>query len=259
MLRAHSDRLSGRRAHTIRTPEGVSFSFTLAGVFARFFAVVIDLMLVAMLSSAINVVLLLIRMVSADLGTALWLIVGFVLSIGYPMLMEWGWRGQTIGKRIMRIRVMDEDGLKLKFSQVFIRNVLRFVDMMPAFYMLGGLAAVLSARSQRLGDLAAGTIVVAIPAGGEPDLRNVLAGKFNTFRAYPHIAARLRQAVSPDEAGLALTALLRREELDPEARVPLFEEFRAHFETKASFPDEATHGLSDEQYVRNVVDILYHG
>jgi uncharacterized RDD family membrane protein YckC len=257
MMRAYSDSLSRQRLHSIRTPEGVVFSFVLAGVFARIFALILDMALIILVASTMNGVLMALSVISPDLAMAVWLIAGFALSICYPMIAEWGWRGQTVGKRIMRIRVMDEDGLRLKFSQVFIRNVVRFADMLPAFYMIGGLAAVVTSRSQRLGDLAAGTIVIAIPETGEPDFRGILAGKFNTFRGYPHIAARLRQGVSPAESGLTLAALLRREELDPDARVALFGEFRAHYEAKVSFPAEATQGLSDEQYVRNVVDILY--
>jgi uncharacterized RDD family membrane protein YckC len=257
-MRAYSDSLSRQRLHSIRTPEGVVFSFVLAGVFARFFALILDMVIVMFVAGAVNGLLVAVELVSPDLAMALMLIAGFALSICYPMIAEWGWRGQTVGKRIMRIRVMDEDGLRLTFSQVFIRNVVRFADMLPVFYMFGGLAALLTSRSQRLGDLAAGTIVVAIPETQAPDVRGLLAGKFNTFRQYPHIGGRLRQMVAPGEAGLALAALLRREALDPDARVELFAEFRAHFEAKVVFPPEATHGLSDEQYVRNVVDILYH-
>lgn len=256
MIRFRSERMLRRRSHSICTPEGITFSFPLAGVFARFFAVIIDMVVVALVSSSVSSILMVAQIVSSDLAAALVTVQGFVLAVGYPMVMEWGWRGQTVGKRILRIRVMDEDGLKLKFSQVFIRNILRFADMLPAFYMLGGLAAVLTARCQRFGDLAAGTIVVAVPLAESRDVSGVMAGKFNTFRAYPHIAARLRQAVSPVEAAIALDAVLRREELLPEARVSLFAEFRDHFAAKAAFPDEATHGLSDEQYVRNVVDLL---
>jgi hypothetical protein len=59
------------------------------------------------------------------------------------------------------------------------------------------------------------------------------------------------------EAKIALQSLLRRNELNPESRVDLFKEVASHFNAKVPFPEEATHGITDEQYIRNVVDILY--
>jgi len=85
----------------------------------------------------------------------------------------------------------------------------------------------------------------------------LLAGKFNSLRQYPHLAARLRQSVSPAEAAVAVQALLRREEFDPLARIELFRDLAAHFRAKAAFPPEATDGITDEQYLRNVVDVIY--
>ncbi|MCX7823963.1 MAG: RDD family protein, partial [Verrucomicrobiae bacterium] len=79
----------------------------------------------------------------------------------------------------------------------------------------------LSPRAQRLGDLAANTIVTRHPALAEPDVDQLMAGKFNSFRDHPHLAARLRQRVSPGEAAIALQALLRRDEFEPAARVEL--------------------------------------
>src|SRR5436190_4255461 len=187
---------------------------------------------------------------------AIGLLAFFVLSIGYSIYFEWMWRGQTLGKRILRLRVMDAEGLRLKFSQVVIRNLLRVVDMIP-MYLVGGLAVVLSRRAQRLGDLAANTVVIRIPKLTEPNLDQLLAGKFNSLRAFPHLAARLRQRVSAEEGSLALQALVRRDLLEPQARLELFAELANHFRAKVAFPTEATDGTTDEQYVRNIVDLLY--
>ncbi len=145
----------------------------------------------------------------------------------------------------------------LQFSQIVIRNLLRFVDMLPAFYLVGGIACLASRRAQRLGDFAANTIVVHNPKIQEPDLDQLLAGKFNSLREYPHLAARLHQRVSAGEARVALQALIRRDELNAQARVELFGEIAAHFRSLVEFPPEATEGITDEQYVRNVVDILF--
>ena len=67
----------------------------------------------------------------------------------------------------------------------------------------------------------------------------------------------MRQRTSPQESGIALQALLRRNELDPPDRVELFRDIAAYFKAIMEFPQEATDGISDEQYVRNVVDTLF--
>ena len=84
-----------------------------------------------------------------------------------------------------------------------------------------------------------------------------LKGKYNSFRQYPHLKAPWRQHVSPNEAQVALQALIRRDEFDPRNRVQLFSNIVDHFKTIVTFPQEATDGISDEQYVRNLVDALY--
>ncbi len=241
----------------IRTPEGIAFSLLLAGPVSRFLAWAVDMAAVAAIGTLIGTLLSLLDLFSVDLSRALRVLVYFVVQVGYSILLEWLWRGQTVGKRLLRLRVMDVQGLRLQFSQVVIRNLLRFVDMLPVFYLLGGLSCLLSRRGQRLGDLAANTIVVRQPRIEEPDLDQVLAGKYNSLRDYRHLVARLQQRVSPEETRVALQAVLRREELVPEARLALFREITTHFRGLVEFPPEATEGISDEQYVRNVVDVLF--
>ena len=242
---------------TIRTPEGVVFSMLLSGPVTRFLAWVVDLASIAVISSIIGSVLGVFGILARDLATAASILAYFAVSIGYGIILEWTWRGQTLGKRLLGLRVMDEQGLRLQFSQIVIRNLLRFVDSLPSFYFVGGLVCLLSRRAQRLGDVAANTVVVWSPKILEPDLDQILSDKYNSFHDYPHLEARLRQAVSPQESGIALRALLRRDELDPLARVELFRDIAAHFKSIVEFPQEATDGIPDEQYVRNVVDILY--
>ncbi len=181
----------------------------------------------------------------------------FVMSIGYGMFLEWFWRGQTLGKRLLGLRVMDEQGLHLSSNQIIIRNLLRFVDMLPGQYLLGGLVCLFSPKSQRIGDMVANTVVIRTPKWPEPDLDQIMEGKFNSLRDHPHIAARLRQRTSKELAGIALAALLRRDDLNPEDRLELFQAIARRIRDLASFPEEATDGLSDEQYVRNAVDILF--
>jgi uncharacterized RDD family membrane protein YckC len=241
----------------IRTPEGIAFAYQLAGPIARCMAWSIDLIVITAISQGISTLCAVSGFVSLDFATALSMIAYFIVSIGYGVFMEWLWRGQTIGKRFLRLRVMDARGLRLQFHQVLMRNLLRFADLLPACYMVGGLACILSRRAQRLGDLAANTIVVHQPKHAEPDLDQLLAGKFNSLRQHPHLEARLRQRVTPAEARLALQALVRRDELEPIPRVQLFSGLTEHFKSLVTFPADAIESMPDEQYIRNVVDILF--
>jgi uncharacterized RDD family membrane protein YckC len=241
----------------IRTPEGIVFSQLLAGPVTRFLACFIDQLCIQAALMLLGMILSLLMVLSLNLAAACYVISYFIVSIGYGILLEWVWRGQTIGKRLLRLRVMDVEGMRLQFNQIVVRNLLRFVDSLPAFYFVGGVTCWLNSKSQRLGDIAANTIVVRNPRIAEPDLDQMLAGKFNSLRQFPHLVARLRQNVTPAEADIALQSLLRREEFDPMSRVELFGELAAHFHAKVEFPAEATDGVADEQFLRNIVDVIY--
>jgi uncharacterized RDD family membrane protein YckC len=241
----------------IRTPEGIVFSQTLAGPVTRFLAWIIDACCIGGLVSVVGILSVALAFVTPGLATAVSILSYFVISIGYGILCEWAWRGQTVGKRMFRLRVVDAEGLRLQFNQVVTRNLLRAVDSLPFLYFIGGALCWFSPRCQRLGDIAANTIVVRHLRQREPDLDQIMAGKFNSLRHYPHLAARLRQRISAAEAALALQALIRRDDFEPVARVELFSELADHFRRQVQFPPEATDGIPDEQYVRNVVDLLY--
>lgn len=241
----------------IRTPEGIVFSQLLAGPVTRFLAWFIDLLCIGAMLTLLSQGLILLQLISVNLAQAFYALGFFVISIGYGIVGEWVWRGQTIGKKLFRLRVVDADGLRLQFNQIVTRNLLRFVDSLPLFYFVGGLTCWLNSKCQRLGDIAANTVVIRNPRMSEPDLDQLLVGKYNSLRQYPHLVARLRQRVSPAEASVALQALLRREQFDPGARIELFVELARHFREKVTFPAEAMDGIADEQYLRNVVDVVY--
>jgi uncharacterized RDD family membrane protein YckC len=241
----------------VRTPEGVTFTFRLASPLLRLAALVVDAATVAAAWSIVAVPLAAIGAVSADFAGMIATIGYFVLAQGYCMILEWRWRGQTLGKRLLHLRVMDDRGLRLSFAQVAMRNLLRFVDGLPVAYLVGGVAALVSRRGQRLGDLAAGTVVVWEPADRAPDLGLIRGEKYNSLRGHPTVIARLRHLVTPAEARAAWQALSRRDELNPEARVRLFSELSEHFRNATPIPVEAIEGVSDEQFVRNIVDVLY--
>jgi uncharacterized RDD family membrane protein YckC len=243
---------------TIRTPEGVTFNLVLAGPISRSLAWLLDAAAIIAAAMVLIAVLSALGKLSADISGAIFLVAMFVVNLGYAMVLEWFWNGQTLGKRLLGLRVMDVRGLRLQPYQIIIRNLLRAVDSLPAAYLVGGLTSLFNRYAQRLGDLAANTIVIRERRVVEPDLDVILEKvHYNSLRDYPHLAARLRQQAAPEEAELALQALMRRDALTPEARVALFEELAAHFRQKVTFPQEALEGVSDEQYVRNVVDVLF--
>lgn len=243
--------------HLIRTPEGIVFSQVLAGPASRFAAWFMDSIIIIAATTAVNAVFGMLAIISPDFARAMSVLGYLVISVGYGILCEWALRGQTIGKRMFRLRVVDAEGMRLQFNQIVIRNLLRFVDALPLFYFIGGVSCMLTRKCQRLGDIAANTIVVRSPVVSEPDLEQLLSGKFNSLRQYPHLEARLRQRVSPGEAAVLLQAMLRRDEFDPEARIELFRDLAEYFRARAEFPAEATDGITDEQYLRNLVDVLY--
>ena len=242
----------------IQTPEGISFSLLLAGPVVRCMAWLVDFFCVLVLVISIGKAFSIFGIINPDFAQAVLGVLYFTIHISYGIILEWLWRGQTIGKRLFRLSVVDEQGLRRTFSQIAIRNLLRFVDSLPMFYLVGGVACLLTRNAQRLGDIAASTIVIRNPPILVPDTKQLLAGKFNSFRQYPHLAARLRQRVSASEANLALQGLLRREQFEDSARIELFREIAAHFKRSVQFPPETMDGITDEQYLRNVVDILFN-
>lgn len=249
----------------IHTPEGISFSFVLASPVVRFVAFMIDVAAIAVIYLILLYAwamlapgsMMLLGRLGADLTAAALITAFFLLRTGYAIILEWFWRGQTLGKRLLGLRVVDEQALRLEFSQIAIRNILRVVDALPAGYLVGGIAAFVNRHGQRLGDLAANTVVIRTPRAFAPDLNRILPEKYNSLRDYPHLAARLRQRVTADEARIALQALLRRDRLDPQERIRLFEELADHFRALVPFPEEAALGVNSEQYVRNVLDVVY--
>ena len=241
----------------LQTPEGVAFELPLAGPVSRLLAVAVDITCVSAFLSLLRIGFIGLGVLSLDLARALWILAYFATTIGYGIATEWFWRGQTLGKRLLSLRVLDAEGLRLQPSQVILRNLLRAVDILPGFYLLGGLAILFSRRSQRLGDLAANTIVIHTRRPAEPDLEQLLAGRYNSLRELPQLAARLRHKVSPAAGAVALRALVRREEIRPADRVALFSELASGFRELVPYPPEVADALADEQYVRNVVDIVY--
>jgi uncharacterized RDD family membrane protein YckC len=240
----------------IQTPEAVVFAYPLAGPLSRMLAWLIDVFCVSAATSILAAPLRLLSLVSPDVAYGLGLLAAFVLQIGYSMVLEWFWRGQTVGKKLLHLRVIDVQGLKLQPQQIVLRNLLRPVDQLPLVYLVGAIAMLVSPRSQRLGDWVANTVVTRAVPVPEPDIDIVSSNRYNSLAAYPHLVARLAQRISAREVWVGLEAVRRRDGFEPDARLQLFSELAAHYRSAVAFPPDAWAGMSDEQYVRNVVDAL---
>lgn len=150
----------------IVTPEHVTVTYALAGIGTRFGAVLLDtclqVILAVLLAWAFGFNLL--SLAEPNQGAWWMAILGlalFAIVWGYYVLWETVWSGQTPGKRLAGIRVLRDGGYPVDFRAVLIRNIVRLADFLPFGYGAGALAMFLSKESKRLGDYAAGTIVVA--------------------------------------------------------------------------------------------------
>jgi uncharacterized RDD family membrane protein YckC len=244
---------------TIETPEGVVFSYSLATPVRRALAWSIDAAAISFASSTVGKIAQAAGVLNADFAAALGVILYFVISTGYGIVFEWRWRGQTIGKRLLQIRVIDGQGLRLQLSQVVLRNLIRVVDILPAFYLVGGVTAFLNRNCQRLGDLAANTVVACERDWTPPDLEQIAPAKYNSLAGYPNLAARLRSLVSPEAVALAIRAVTHRDGYTPAARVDLFRDLAGYFRSLVAFPDSALEGLTDEQFVRSALHVILGG
>lgn len=245
------------RTLQIRTPEGVLLTLPLASPVLRGIAVFVDALMLMTIARVLSAAAQGLRWISPDFAGALFTLAYFLLSFLYAILLEWRWRGQTVGKWLLRLRVADARGLRLTFSQIVVRNLLRTVDALPFVYAVGGLASWLSPLGQRLGDLAADTVVIVVNPQSVPNIEALNAGHWNSLQAFPRLEARLRQNVTPEEASLIFQALRRRETLEPAARLTLYRDLAADLRRRVAFPPEITDDLADEQFLRDVLEALF--
>jgi uncharacterized RDD family membrane protein YckC len=140
----------------VETPEGVRLSLHLAGIVPRALAFGVDLALRGALLFALALGLGKL----GNIGVGLWLIIVFLLEWLYPVLFEVYGNGATPGKRLLGLTVVESGGLPVGWRAAVIRNLLRFADFLPFLYGFATLSLLQTARFQRLGDLAAGTVVV---------------------------------------------------------------------------------------------------
>ena len=146
----------------VATPERVSFDFQIAGLGTRAIAQIIDLLIV----SLVEVAVLFFGFGAGTLSNSstvaglVIIVLSFINVFGYFWVSEALWSGQTVGKKVFRLRAVGDRGEPLTFMQAGVRNIVRIVDFLPYGYGIGMIVLFANGKGKRLGDLAAGTLVV---------------------------------------------------------------------------------------------------
>lgn len=199
--------------YTAETPEGIAIALRPAGVVPRFYAFLIDLLFRGLIMLAVGAVLGL----AGGVGQSLILLSVFLIEWFYPVVFELMPRAATPGKRAMDLMVVMDSGLPVTPAASLTRNLLRAADFLPLLYAVGVFSILMRADFKRLGDVAAGTLVVysrdAMLNGALPVAAPTAPPRALTPRAQAAVIAwagripRLTEARGDELAALASTAV----------------------------------------------------
>ncbi|MEN6337795.1 MAG: RDD family protein [Phycisphaerales bacterium] len=233
----------------IETPENVDLQRRLAGIGSRFAAGLVDHLLIALILATVIVLFFILRVNLIVLGedlahtigplaVVLLIVLSFLIYWGYFFFFELWMNGRTPGKKSLKIRVVRLEGGAVTFDAIAVRNLLRVVDFM-GFYGVAGIVMFLTKKSQRLGDLAAGTVVVSEEV---PDYAAKADKKQKVLDDLPVSSAALTATrLTPEEYRLLHSYWLRREQLTIEARQRLLPQLMGPILTRLgeSFPSDS--------------------
>jgi uncharacterized RDD family membrane protein YckC len=254
-----SDKLS------IDTPELVSIEMPLAGIGSRFIALLVDYAIwgagFVLLVFVMLVILPSILAASghkAQWAIAIVIFAMFLVQWGYFTLFEAFWNGRTPGKRVARIRVIQRSGRAVGLFESMARNLVRYIDQLPGFYAVGVIAMFVTRQNQRLGDLAAGTLVVRdreeeSPVWSETAARTFTAPMFTASAPTPepHAAITLPAIgiakLSPADLTVLEGFFSRRLDMSMETRQALAERIGAAIQAKSGL--ELPEGISIETFL----------
>jgi uncharacterized RDD family membrane protein YckC len=226
---------------TIQTPEGVDLELTLAGIGSRFVAAFVDGLIRVALFSALVFVSGLGRDLFASSGTevsavaiVILSLASFLLMFGYDIFFEVLSSGRTPGKRWSGLRVVRVGGRPVGFVASAVRNIVRIVDFLPFFYGVGMVAVAVNRNNQRLGDMAAGTLVVREVRADD----RVPAALEESAAARDELATWDVSAVTAEEIAAVRRFLQRRADLPDEARERIAGQLAAGLRPKVAGPIE---------------------
>jgi uncharacterized RDD family membrane protein YckC len=224
---------------TIATPEGVELELTLAGAGSRFVSALVDLGIQALLAVATAVVLGSV----GGFGQAAVALLTTLVVLGYDIFFEVLASGRTPGKRLNGMRVVRAGGEPVGFLTSAIRNVLRLVDFLPFAYVIGATTILATRKNQRLGDIAAGTLVVRDRPPKATVLREAAMAPVET-------SAWDTSAITAEEVAAVRRFLERRYEIDAGARAELARTFASRLWPKVA---GAREGLDAEHFLTLLV------
>ncbi len=235
--------------------EKVPFAYRVAGLGSRFLAWLADAGIMVLLVFAGFMLGMVLEQGRAGLGLAAIQLAVFAVTWGYFLLFEWLWHGQTPGKRLLGIRVIQRSGTGISFFQSAVRNVVRVVDALPFFYAVGFAAAACNRYQRRLGDWAAGTLVVHVERRAGPV--QVIADEPTAVPSGEALARQRLAALTKPQTQTLLDLCLRRDQLRIADRARLFQAVAEHLK----------HGLdlapgehqSDEKFVLRMAALLGQG
>ncbi len=228
----------------VETPELVVLTYTIAGVGSRAYAALIDYVICVLFIIIANVGITvflarrggLVQTSSASLAISLIILIQFAVLWGYYVLFEALADGRTPGKRLQRLRVVRDGGYSVTFGASAVRNLMRIVDMQPVLlYGVGMVSVLFSKAGKRLGDMAAGTIVVKEGLVRQPVVAEQ-GGGFSTKADAP----RLHAVLTAEEFDLLDRFSQRQRDLDPERRALIASQLAERFAVALADHDGAT-------------------
>jgi len=246
---------------TLRTPESVELTFTLAGIGNRAYALLIDYVLwslvllvflffwIAMFDQSEAIATL--TGIAAETITlwiaALGLILGFCLYMGYFIAFEVLWQGQTPGKRFVKIRVIRENGRPARLPQATLRSLLRPVDDL---FFLGMLLIIFSRREKRIGDWLAGTVVIQEATTPKRQILQISPASAAYAETLPELAQLDR--LTPEQFTVLRSYFQRAPQLHRLARLQKSQELAAQVQAIIQLPTLPLDNLSEHEFLAAV-------
>ena len=239
--------------YEVVTTEKVPIRFRVAGLGSRFLAWLADFGVIVLLGAMVFLPASVLESGRQGLGIAVIVLGQFVLTWGYFLFFEWLWFGQTPGKRLVGIRVIQKDGTGLKFFEAVLRNLLRFVDALPFFYAVGFVVAACDPHHRRLGDLVAGTMVVHLECRARA-VQPLLEKPAAMERAQELLVRQRLAQLDRLQKQTILDLCLRRDQLRLRPRVQTFHAVAHYLQARLKLAREKYQ--SDEKFVLQVAALL---
>lgn len=242
----------------VETPENIRFGYDVADIGSRFLAVLIDTLIIGVLEIVFSFSALVVGNqltqlnlppVISDNIAVVFILASFFIFFGYFMVLEVFLNGATPGKRLFHLRVIKDNGYPLGPLDAIIRNLIRVIDFFPALYGVGVVVMFLNKRAKRLGDFAAGTLVVKMR--DQVRLQNLMPA-LSPVVAPPNVPAAASamddvRRLSENDVELAETFLVRRAQMTDPA--PMSMQIAQRLADKMQLPVSAVPQTADAAVV----------